>query len=67
MPHSVWTLDARLKALELYASLRTNYRSAANALGVAPSTLYHWLDQFGAEPCKSPLCSDWCEVQGWWG
>jgi len=52
MPHSVWTLDARLKALELYTSLRTNYRSAANALGVAPSTLYHWLDQFGAEPLQ---------------
>jgi len=50
--HSVWTLDARLKALELYTGLRTNYRSAANALGVAPSTLYHWLDQFGAEPLQ---------------
>ena len=48
--YSVWTLDARLKALELYTGLRTNYRSAANALGVAPSTLYHWLNQFGAEP-----------------
>jgi transposase-like protein len=52
MAHSVWTLDARLKALELYTGLRTNYRSAANALGVAPSTLYHWLDQFGAEPLQ---------------
>jgi transposase-like protein len=50
--HSVWTLDARLKALELYTGLRTNYRSAANALGVAPSTLYHWLAQFGAEPLQ---------------
>jgi transposase-like protein len=50
--HSVWTLDARLKALELYTGLRTNYRSAANALGVAPSTLYHWLEQFGAEPLQ---------------
>ena len=50
--YSVWTLDARLKALELYTGLRTNYRSAANALGVAPSTLYHWLDQFGAEPLQ---------------
>jgi transposase-like protein len=48
--YSAWTLDARLKALELYTGLRTNYRSAANALGVAPSTLYHWLNQFGAEP-----------------
>jgi transposase-like protein len=52
MAHSVWTLEARLKALELYTGLRTNYRSAANALGVAPSTLYHWLDQFGAEPLQ---------------
>jgi transposase-like protein len=52
MAHSVWTLDARLKALELYTGLRTNYRSAANALGVAPSTLYHWLNQFGAEPLQ---------------
>jgi len=52
MAHSVWTLDARLKALELYTGLRTNYRSAANALGVAPSTLYHWLDQFGTEPLQ---------------
>ena len=50
--YSVWTLDARLKALELYTGLRTNYRSAATALGVAPSTLYHWLDQFGAEPMQ---------------
>jgi transposase-like protein len=50
--YSVWTLDVRLKALELYTGLRTNYRSAANALGVAPSTLYHWLDQFGAEPVQ---------------
>ena len=50
--HSVWTLDARLKALELYTGLRTNYRSAANALGVAPSTLYHWLEQFGVEPLQ---------------
>ena len=49
---SVWTLDARLKALELYTGLRTTYRSAAHALGVAPSTLYHWLDQFGAEPLQ---------------
>jgi transposase-like protein len=50
--YSVWTLDARLKALELYTGLRTNYRSAANALGVAPSTLYHWLDQFGVAPLQ---------------
>ena len=50
--HSVWTLDARVKALELYAGLRTNYRGAAQALGVAPSTLYHWLEQFGAEPLQ---------------
>jgi transposase-like protein len=50
--HSVWRLDTRLKALELYTGLRTNYRSAANALGVAPSTLYHWLEQFGAEPLQ---------------
>jgi transposase-like protein len=50
--YSVWTLDTRLKALELYTGLRTNYRGAANALGVAPSTLYHWLDQFGAEPLQ---------------
>jgi transposase-like protein len=50
--YSVWTLDARLKALDLYTGLRTNYRSAAHALGVAPATLYHWLDQFGAEPLQ---------------
>jgi len=50
--HSVWTLDARLKALELYTGLRTTYRSAANALGVAPSTLYHWLAQFGSGPLQ---------------
>jgi len=50
--HSVWTLDARLKALELYTGLRTTYRGAAVALGVAPTTLYHWLEQFGAEPLQ---------------
>jgi transposase-like protein len=50
--HSPWTLDARLKALELYTGLRTTYRGAAVALGVAPSTLYHWLEQFGVEPLQ---------------
>lgn len=50
--HSPWTLDARLKALELYLGLRTTYRGAAAALGVVPSTLYHWLAQFGAEPLQ---------------
>ena len=50
--YSVWRLEARLKALELYLGLRTNYRSAAQALSVAPSTLYHWLEQFGAEPLQ---------------
>jgi len=50
--HSVWTLDARLKALELYCGLRTTYRGAAVALGVAPATLYHWLAQFGNEPLQ---------------
>jgi len=50
--YSVWTLDARLKALELYTGLRTTYRAASAALGVAPSTLYYWFDQFGAEPLQ---------------
>jgi transposase-like protein len=50
--HSVWTLDARLKGLELYCGLRTTYRGAAVALGVAPSTLYHWLALFGSEPLQ---------------
>ncbi len=50
--YSAWTLDARLKALELYTGLRTTYRGAATALGVAPSTLYHWLAQFGSEPLQ---------------
>ena len=36
---SVWRLDARLKALELDLGRHANYRSAANAVGVAPSTL----------------------------
>jgi transposase-like protein len=48
--HSVWTLDARLRALELYAGLRTTYRGASAALGVSPSTLYHWLAHLGAHP-----------------
>jgi transposase-like protein len=47
--HSVWTLDARLRALELYAGLRTTYRGAAAALGVSPATLYHWLANFGTQ------------------
>ena len=50
--YSVWTLDARLKALELYTGLRTNYRAASAALGVTPSTVYHWLEQFGAQPLQ---------------
>lgn len=52
LPHSAWTLDARLRALELYTGLRTSYRAAANALGVAPATLYHWLDRFGGQPLQ---------------
>lgn len=50
--HSVWTLDARLRALELYAGLHTTYRGAAAALGVSPSTLYHWLARFGDRPLQ---------------
>ena len=52
LPHSVWTLDARLRALELYAGLRTTYRGAAAALGVSPATLYHWLARFGQRPLQ---------------
>lgn len=50
--YSTWTLDARLKGLELYTGLRTTYRGAAVALGVAPSTLYHWLAQWGTGPLQ---------------
>lgn len=50
--HSVWSLDARLRALELYTGLRTTYRGAAAALGVSPATLYHWLAQFGDQPLQ---------------
>jgi hypothetical protein len=32
--------------------LRTTYRGAAVALGVAPATLYHWLTLFGSEPLQ---------------
>jgi transposase-like protein len=52
MPHSVWSLDARLRALELYAGLRTTYRASAAALGVSPATLYHWLARFGQQPLQ---------------
>jgi transposase-like protein len=50
--HSVWSLDARLRALELYAGLHTTYRGAAAALGVSPSTLYQWLAHFGEQPLQ---------------
>lgn len=48
--HSVWTVDARLKALEVYLGLRGGYRQTAAVLGVSSGTVYHWLAQFGSEP-----------------
>lgn len=48
--HSVWTLDARLKGLELYLGLGSSYRRVAGVLNLAPATVYHWLAQWGAEP-----------------
>ncbi len=48
--HSVWTMDARLKALEVYLGLRSGYRQAAAVLNVSSSTVYHWLAPFGSEP-----------------
>jgi hypothetical protein len=65
--YSVWTLDARLKALELYTGWRTNYRSAANALASPRPLCIIGSTSSELNPCKSLLCSDWCAVQGWWG
>lgn len=54
--HSVWSLDARRTALELYMGLGSSYRRVAGALHVAPATVYHWLAQFGCEPlCVAAL------------
>jgi transposase-like protein len=50
--HSVWSVDARLKGLELYMGLGSTYRRVAAALDVTPSTLYHWLAAWGAEPLQ---------------
>lgn len=47
--YSPWILDARLRALTLYAGLRTSYRGAASALGVTPATVYHWLTRLGTD------------------
>ena len=48
--HSVWTVDARLKALDVYLGLRSGYRQTAAVLNVSSGTVYHWLAQFGSEP-----------------
>jgi transposase-like protein len=56
MLHSVWSVDARRTALELYMGLGSSYRRVAGALHVAPATVYHWLVQFGCEPlCVAAL------------
>ena len=50
MLHSVWSLDARRTALELYMGLGSSYRRVAGALQVTSATVYHWLTQFGGAP-----------------
>ncbi|MGC9347901.1 MAG: IS66 family transposase [Anaerolineae bacterium] len=50
--HSPWSLDARLKGLEVYMGLRSGYRQAAAVLNVSSGTVYHWLAQFGSQPLQ---------------
>ena len=47
IPHSKWTLQHRLAALQLYESSRTIYRCTGQWLGVSKMTAYRWVSAFG--------------------
>jgi transposase-like protein len=49
LPHSKWTLDHHLAALQLYEWSHSVYRCTGQLLGVSKMTVYRWVSGFGYE------------------
>jgi transposase-like protein len=47
IPHSKWTLDHHLAALQAYAWAHSVYRCTSQMLGVSKMTAYRWVSGFG--------------------
>ena len=47
MPHSRWTVNHHLAALQLYEWSHSVYRCTAQMLGVSKMTAYRWVSSFG--------------------
>lgn len=47
LPHSPWTIDHHLAALQLYEWSRSVYRCTGQLLGVSKTTVYRWVSGFG--------------------
>ena len=47
LPHSCWTVDHHLAALQLYEWSHSVYRCSAQMLGVSRMTIYRWVSGFG--------------------
>jgi len=47
IPHSKWTLDYHLAALQLYEWSHSVYRCTGQLLGVSKMTTYRWVSSFG--------------------
>jgi transposase-like protein len=47
LPHSRWTLDHHLAALQAYEWSRSVYRCTSQLLGVSKMTAYRWVSGFG--------------------
>ncbi len=49
LPHTPYSLQMHLKALEMYAWSESKYRKTAQALGIKSSQAYNWVSGFGEE------------------
>lgn len=47
LPHSRWTVDHHLAALQLYEWSHSVYRCTAQLLGVSKMSVYRWVSSFG--------------------
>jgi len=47
LPHSRWTVDHHLAAVQLYEWCRSVYRCTSQMLGVSKMTVYRWVSGFG--------------------
>jgi transposase-like protein len=47
LPHSRWTVDHHLAALQLYEWSHSVYRCTGEVLGVSKITVYRWVSRFG--------------------